>query len=352
MRKALILFSFILFIKNDVVALESLGYLVFQGDTVDISKVGSIVYNVPIQHTYTLKKLVAYLSSFANNDFEKAFLFYCYIGETIQYDKPKEKRMFWHRHRLYRIMYTQEILSMKRGICGDISYLFKAMCDESNIPCEIVKGYAGFSLLGLFRNKQQPNHAWNIVQIHNKWYPIDATWCTHLYKKKRRHKLHMDYYAYFLSDTTFFNNSHLPADPIWQLKKQPISWSYYKWGFLSSKKHLYSDNYNFNDSINKRMKMNPADGFIESACSAFDYNPKNKLIFINMLFLPTKDCLDIRRKNKRRLTIDDYYEEQKLYASLIEYCRNKKKGMYISMGKYFEKEKEKIDKHIEMSEKK
>lgn len=56
-------------------------------------------------------------------------------------------------------------------VCEGYARAFKVLCDELEIPCVLVEGYARGSLT----NKSQL-HMWNYVQLDGMWYAVDTTW--------------------------------------------------------------------------------------------------------------------------------------------------------------------------------
>lgn len=60
---------------------------------------------------------------------------------------------------------SSALLAPYSTVCDGYSKAFKMLCDENNIPCIIVVGYAG-----------NVGHAWNYVKMGGRWYAIDSTW--------------------------------------------------------------------------------------------------------------------------------------------------------------------------------
>lgn len=58
-----------------------------------------------------------------------------------------------------------------KTVCGGYAMILKELCDQVGIECMYVEGYYGSRK----PNITQVNHAWNIVKINDKYYPIDIT---------------------------------------------------------------------------------------------------------------------------------------------------------------------------------
>lgn len=57
----------------------------------------------------------------------------------------------------------------EKPVCEGYSRAFKLICDELNIPCIIVGGWAS-------DGSKSEGHMWNYVEIDKKWYAVDVTW--------------------------------------------------------------------------------------------------------------------------------------------------------------------------------
>ncbi|MCL2017537.1 MAG: hypothetical protein FWG80_02065 [Alphaproteobacteria bacterium] len=53
----------------------------------------------------------------------------------------------------------------RAAVCAGYALIYKEMCDRAGIKCEYVRGNAGGN-----------NHAWNVLTINGKSYPVDLTW--------------------------------------------------------------------------------------------------------------------------------------------------------------------------------
>ncbi len=165
--------------------------------------------------------LARYLTDSVESDLEKVTNIYEWLIKNISYDHQA------YRNGNKRINRSNaDILERKEAICWGYSTLFKAMCDEVNIPCEVISGY-GKTAFGKVPKLKSPNHAWNAVKIDTTWYLLDATWDSgtignvSLFEQKYGQN-------YFLTSPKYFIVNHLPADPDWQLLDCPISPEEYK----------------------------------------------------------------------------------------------------------------------------
>ena len=106
------------------------------------------------------------------------------------------------------------------GVCQDYSELFKALCDISNIECQVVVGSGKNDSqdIGFYSS----NHAWNAVKVNGKFQLFDLTWAaggvssSNIFTKKFNP-------LYFNTEPSVFVLNHFPDDQNWQLLENPIS---------------------------------------------------------------------------------------------------------------------------------
>lgn len=114
---------------------------------------------------------------------QKAIYIYNALKNSIMYD-PK-----------YKTKPSSEVRSLRgfisrQTVCAGYSLMFKEMLERQGITCHYVEGKA---------------HAWNIMEIDGKLYPIDLTWDNTRFRKGR-----MNTYSYFGQDVESFSKSHVP----------------------------------------------------------------------------------------------------------------------------------------------
>lgn len=101
------------------------------------------------------------LSSVENeNDIEKIKIVHDYLVDSIEYDSSAGENIY----NVYGALIN------KRAVCEGYARSFKYIMDDLGIPCIIACGIAKNS------TGAAENHAWNYVQLDNKWYAVDVTW--------------------------------------------------------------------------------------------------------------------------------------------------------------------------------
>jgi len=164
----------------------------FARSQVDYAKVEAIIQ--PIQDHGDLNELADTIVSQFTNPYERVYAIYYWIDENIDYDHAMldsgEYHCSWQN--------SSSVLNRKLGVCEGFSNLFCALCKNAGITSTKIWGHVTFT---------PSHHAWNAVQIENKWYVLDVTWDEN--KKKSTN--------YFLIDPQYFYQSHIPHNPKWKL---------------------------------------------------------------------------------------------------------------------------------------
>lgn len=149
--------------------------------------------------------LTDYLAGVDTSSLQRVRSFYTWITKNIDYDPEAYND---GRRRVNRS--TNDVLRRQRAVCFGYSILFRDMCRRIGISCEIVHGYVRQNgIAGL----SAPNHSWNAVQINGQWQLLDLTWAS-------GNKGMQEFY--FLTPPEVLLETHLAAEPMWQLVDCPV----------------------------------------------------------------------------------------------------------------------------------
>ena len=140
-----------------------------------------------------IEKIQAYfIKNKKENTYENIKIVHDYLVESIEYEQTISKSNIYD---IYGALIN------KQSVCEGYAKAFKYLMDSLNIPCILVAGEATNS------EGNTENHAWNYVQLNQKWYAVDCTWddpiiigggiLSNSYK-----------YKYFLKGENEFNTSH------------------------------------------------------------------------------------------------------------------------------------------------
>lgn len=179
----------------------------------DFREIDTIAPNIE----YTSKESLAFdITENCVSDKDRVRALFVWITNNIDYDYE-----LYHNPVLQELLYTSEdkvierTLETKKAICSGYSLLFKKLCDDIRIECEIVNGYSR-QYLDAFIEKEIVDHAWNTVKIDGRWYLIDTTWAA------KNDAENIDDF-WFLTDPGFFIYSHYPENEKWTLLEYPFS---------------------------------------------------------------------------------------------------------------------------------
>ncbi len=118
-----------------------------------LSKVNSEIANIE-----KIKKEI--LEKTGNDKIENLKIVHDYLIDNIEYDVEAGKNVY----------NVYGALVENRAVCEGYARTYKLLLDELGIPCVIACG------TGTNRSGETESHAWNYVQIDDKWYAIDVTW--------------------------------------------------------------------------------------------------------------------------------------------------------------------------------
>jgi len=178
----------------------------------------------------TAEKLAKNIKSDFKSEENQVKALFSWLTKNIRYDleefyNPTNKRTRFRYRTLKEKEYilqaikderVEKTLSSRKGVCEGYAQTFAKVCNLLNIKNEVIKGYARSSYNDIGNPIQQPNHAWNAVEINNKWIYIDATWgAGHQNNGKWERKFKP--YFYNIKKETYFK-THLPEDSKWRLK--------------------------------------------------------------------------------------------------------------------------------------
>jgi len=154
----------------------------------------------------SLQQLVEAINilSKGNSRIDQTWIIFYWIAYNIEYDTVALVS------KKYPDQSAEGVFQTKKAICGGYSNLYKYLCDELVIPCEVITGYSkGYG----FDNNADPlsamYHAWNAVEIEQHWYLMDSTWSTGYLDEHKVFKRHLNLH-YFLSRPNEMIYDHLP----------------------------------------------------------------------------------------------------------------------------------------------
>jgi transglutaminase/protease-like cytokinesis protein 3 len=145
------------------------------------------------------------------------------------------------------------VLKRRTAVCDGYARLFKTLCNDVGIPCEVITGYARGSMnrVGV---QFRCNHKWNAVFVDSAWHLVDATWASGYIDYRNEFEREYNPYYFFTKPEDFLID-HYPEDIKWTLLPDlPVVKEFYNTPFKTA---AFSRNY--------IQSFKPESGVIEAA---------------------------------------------------------------------------------------
>jgi hypothetical protein len=126
---------------------------------------------IPRKTVRSIPMLTAYLTEGVTEKSEKVEAIYTWITENIEYDYAQIEQDDY-----FTGVDPRTVLKSKKGICSGYVELMKAMLDVAGIPAETVNGYTRNVSWSPGQLVMTETHAWIAYKIKGEWYLADPTW--------------------------------------------------------------------------------------------------------------------------------------------------------------------------------
>jgi hypothetical protein len=207
-----------------------------------------------------VRQIAEYITGGSKTDFERIKKAHDLVALLIKYDAAS----FW-ANTIPDQSYAN-VLKTRTAVCEGYSNLFKKLCDELKIPCDIVHGYArGVGTSPLANDTPtDSNHAWNIVTIEDESYLIDCTWDSGYMDGKVAKQRYTTNWLFLKPE--HFLYTHYPENPKQQLLATPLTAAQFSaLPFFEPKFFEVADDFSI-----RFQKINPVDNTL-----SFDYTTKD-----------------------------------------------------------------------------
>lgn len=266
-------------------------------------KIDSYALAIPAEYEQDVVHLAGYLTLAPPciSREEKLRSIYTWITENIEFNwllwayendyslktLPEEHRsairwrvfkwgMFFNKKRYAKISSLNSTLKYKRATEKGISELFDKLCYEGGLKSVKINGYKKPDLHERGDKIFRTNHNWNAVFLGKKWFHIDII------------------NRFWIDDQDSMRKTMIPAEPMWQMTKKPLSME----GFINGKEDLYSENYNYSDSIKMVATLPPQKAKMTRAFMAHRFNPDNFSVIAYAYYNASKDMYLIAKSPK------------------------------------------------------
>ncbi|UJR27062.1 hypothetical protein I4U23_008366 [Adineta vaga] len=171
----------------------------------------------------SLPELVNTIKAFSKDKsiIDRYWFIYYWTAINIEYDTVS------YFTKNYADQTAEGVFRTRKGVCAGYANIYKHLCDQMQIPCEIVGGYSkGYGFDDREGAPAETDHAWNAVEIYNHWYLLDSTWGAGHLNDEKLFERRLDTY-YFLTRPNEMIYHHLPKEEKWQLLETPIKMNQY-----------------------------------------------------------------------------------------------------------------------------
>jgi hypothetical protein len=242
---------------------------------------------VPFYLSWSIKGITKNLCKDAPDDSMKVRAIYVWITHNIRYDVKAWLRYSEKKYSPSRIVRRRKV------VCQGYSDLFIKMCQIAGIKALEVAGYDKGIEHKAGQRYYWDEHAWNAVEINNAWYVADLTWSSGYvkvnersfrkylfesfgipYMRNRMKFVRAPNDKYYLQSSDDMIKDHLPADPVFQMRVEPVPMEVYE-GYPADTVNVFKKNMNCKAELDMLKDLPYAEAVVRHAGKANSYNRKN-----------------------------------------------------------------------------
>ncbi|GAF04126.1 hypothetical protein JCM21142_72821 [Saccharicrinis fermentans DSM 9555 = JCM 21142] len=112
---------------------------------------------------------------------------------------------------------AEEAFKRKKALAKGYALLFKKLCNNAGLECEVVEGSSKQTLKYIGRKAGRSNHIWNVVKINKRWHLVDVTWGAGMVSEKSKKFIPHYNEAFFMTSPAYFFLHHYPKNKKWLL---------------------------------------------------------------------------------------------------------------------------------------
>ncbi len=246
-----------------------------------------------------IEVLIQKINTIATNDTQKIMLVAGWMYDHISFDEVKFQQGG-------NITDYRTVFKTKKGICSDYTSLFAEFCNRLGIKNEIIEGY----VQEFEEHKtvfKETNHAWNVVKLGKEWFHCDLLWMSGGIRKaagrfifEKQFNAHM-----LLTQSQEFVDSHIPADPMWQLSYTPLSFR--EMTHVAAPVADIAEIFDYKNAIEKYTALSRLQKSLRFADNAYQYNKDNSRIIVVNYFNAAIDLLNSSKGDKKMVETSRKY---------------------------------------------
>lgn len=164
------------------------------------------------------------------SDSDKVGAAYYWIAKNIVYDtqtyfskkrKPtynfKYKTQEEKRRKMHKVdmRIADEAFKERKAVARGFSIMFKRLCNNCGVECEIVAGSVKIKPKDIGRKAGRTNYFWNTVKINNKWFLVDVAMGAGSLNEKSKTFIPNYNETFYLTPPDYFFLNHYPKKEEW-----------------------------------------------------------------------------------------------------------------------------------------
>ena len=275
----------------------------------DYTEADRIALNLPASQSNSTADIASYINDHLKKDDQRVRAFYVWVISHIHYDKDSVHRVILDEDRDQLVTYA---MRRRRGVCENFAAIFNDLCRRGNLKSYVVEGYTkqGGSV-------DRPSHAWCTVFVDNKWALYDPTWDAGLVNRFSE-PVNTIYYQV---EPSYFIQTHMPFDPMFQLVDHPITFREFNGGNSRIGDKAY---FNFVDTLNAFGNLDALHAYLGSVTRIQNNGPLNSMISTHVSRLKME--IEIINQGRDSVmyngAVADYNAAIKIFNDFLTYRNN------------------------------
>jgi hypothetical protein len=167
---------------------------------------------IPDTATLTTTSIARYVNAHCRTTYEKINTLYNWVTKNIRYDADSMYYFNWSKP---TAVVAETTVQRRKGVCENFAALFTELLLQTGIPSWVITGYTKAAGTVTYTG-----HSWCAVKVDDAWWLCDPTWDAG------------DNYStrWLMVAPDDFLQTHMPFDPLWQLRYYPLTHKAFKKG--------------------------------------------------------------------------------------------------------------------------
>jgi hypothetical protein len=201
----------------------------------EVNTLNAQAITVPDTASHTTASIAQYTNAHCKTTHEKIHTLYNWVATHIRYDADSVYYFNWSKP---NAIVAEITLQRRKGVCENFAALFTELLLQTGIPSWVITGYTKTAGTVTYTG-----HSWCAVKADTAWWLCDPTW------DAGNH--YNDNWLMVAPDD--FLQTHMPFDPLWQLRYYPLTHKAFKKGQWRAGNN--TPWFNYPDSLNQFFQL-------------------------------------------------------------------------------------------------